>query len=174
MIPHPNFASERYQSGHRRTFAKVFYGPHCLNKRHIKHHINHMNPPLYRSKTWLFDPSNSTITQGRKQIKLRNHLAQIMYLLCHNPHQFVSHQQLIAEVWGGNHLVAKKSIRNAIWELRKHVPEIKTIPKQGYQLNAKVTPMVKNQALLKDRYRSISLLIMTLQSMLIIWLLCFK
>ncbi len=133
-----------------------------------------MNPPLYRSKTWLFDPSNNTITQGKKQIKLRNHLAQTMYLLCHNPHHFVSHQQLIDTVWDGNYLVAKKSIRNTLWELRKHVPEIKTIPKKGYQLNTKVSLITSEQALFKDRYRSISMVIMTLQTLLILWLLFFQ
>ncbi len=128
-----------------------------------------MKAKVYKTDTWEFNANNSTLCHNNKQIKLRNHLAQIMLMMCSNHDHFVAHEQMIDEIWNGNYAVGAKSIRNTIWELRKHVPDIKTVPKKGYQLTVDVVAI--DQRPIKHPSINAYVVIITFLVVILAWLL---
>lgn len=95
---------------------------------------------------WLVDTRELTLgplsdTSSRTKTELRPKVMQVLACLIANGGRLVTRDELIDEVWEGNHFVGENGLTDAIWQLRKHLdedgqhaPYIQTIPKKGYRL----------------------------------------
>lgn len=105
----------------------------------------------YESKEWKYIPNSQLLKIGSERIKLRLHVAQLLEILCENSNNTVSHELLIDEIWGRNYFGDLNCLRTAIWELRQHINEVKTIPRKGYTLN---TTIIKTGA--REYFKSLN------------------
>lgn len=81
------------------------------------------------------------ITDGERKILQPKFIEVLAYLAHHYP-RIVERQELIDEIWDGNHYVGEKSLNNAIWNLRNELKQtgddyIETVRKKGYRLLVK-------------------------------------
>lgn len=86
------------------------------------------------------EPQTLTLQQASHHLQIQQKPMEVLcYLAKHFP-ALVSREQLIANVWDGNHYVGEKALTNAIWQLRQTFsqlgnPElITTVRKKGYRL----------------------------------------
>ncbi len=93
---------------------------------------------------WTFYPDKLHLECGDEEVKLEPRVAYLLYYLAKNAGTPVSRTDLMEQVWSGM-VVGDEALTGAINKLRnafgddRHHPEvIKTIPKVGYQLIAKV------------------------------------
>lgn len=84
------------------------------------------------------DLDTQTLTTDCKVFHLRSKLWQLFLHLMNNPEKLVTREQLIHDIWLGNHYTGEKGLTHAICHLRKvlktgNIPaKIITVPKKGY------------------------------------------
>ena len=97
---------------------------------------------------WLVDSTSLSISQkhdARITAKLDNKVMQLLCYLAEHPDEVVSRNQLLDNVWQDQIVaddvlnVAISSLRKALGDDTKSPQYIKTIPRKGYQLIAKVS-----------------------------------
>lgn len=100
----------------------------------------------YRVGDWLIDCDQRLIINGEIQKALPAKVFNVLLLLITHAGKTVTREQLIADVWNGNELIANRGIINAMCQLRKYLAldesdsnGIKTIRKKGYQLTLPVS-----------------------------------
>lgn len=98
----------------------------------------------YLLEDWLVDPQMSTLSREEAQVRLELRVMQVLLCLIHHANTLVSREMLIQEVWHGG-IITDNAINRIIGLLRQHLQDnpreprfIKTVPKQGYVLIAKV------------------------------------
>ncbi|QWL06870.1 winged helix-turn-helix domain-containing protein [Shewanella algae] len=98
----------------------------------------------YLLDDWLVDPQMSTLSREEAQVRLELRVMQVLLCLIHHANTLVSREMLIQEVWHGG-IITDNAINRIIGLLRQHLQDnpreprfIKTVPKQGYVLIAKV------------------------------------
>lgn len=89
---------------------------------------------------WSFDPASGELTRGEERQRLEPRAARTLELLCDANGAVVSHDRLIAEVWGGRSL-SDNSVAVVIGQLRRALGDeerklIENVPKRGYRLAA--------------------------------------
>ncbi|TQV74142.1 hypothetical protein FLL45_13875 [Aliikangiella marina] len=90
------------------------------------------------------DPDTQTLTTDCKVFHLRSKLWQLFIHLINNPDKLVTREQLIHDIWLGNHYTGEKGLTHAVCHLRKvlktgNIPaRIITVPKKGYMLTNSV------------------------------------
>ena len=79
--------------------------------------------------------------EGEEKINLQPKFIEVLVYLAEQYPRIVPRQELIDNVWKGNHYVGEKALTNAIWHLRKKLEGsgsqptyIETIRKTGYRL----------------------------------------
>ncbi|MCW9016565.1 MAG: winged helix-turn-helix domain-containing protein, partial [Kangiellaceae bacterium] len=79
--------------------------------------------------------------EGGEKVNLQPKFIEVLVYLAEQYPRIVPRQELIDNVWKGNHYVGEKALTNAIWHLRKNLegngsPQayIETIRKTGYRL----------------------------------------
>ncbi|NQZ07173.1 MAG: winged helix-turn-helix transcriptional regulator [Algicola sp.] len=90
---------------------------------------------------WIFDSSNEQLTCEQQCIKPRLKVIQLLTCLLQNPGRVVTRNELIEQIWAGNHHVGEKALNSVVYTLRnilndqdKTFNAIETIPKRGYRL----------------------------------------
>lgn len=91
------------------------------------------------------DPLAGTITWNGKVENVRRKQLEVLALLASANGECVPRLQFLSEIWGDNALVGERGLNDTIFALRKSLrdeetshPLIRTIPRRGYQLSAKL------------------------------------
>lgn len=102
---------------------------------------------------WRVDAPGNRLLRGAEVRPLRHKAMALLVLLARHAGQTVPREQIVAEIWAGNHWVANKAINNAVWTIRQTLgddPEspryLQTIAKKGYRLIAEVKPVLPTGA----------------------------
>ena len=96
--------------------------------------------------------------ENDKKISLQPKFIEVLVYLAEQYPRIVPRQELIENVWKGNHYVGEKALTNAIWHLRKSLessgqdPYIETIRKTGYRLLVKPEAIATEVEPLKNSF----------------------
>lgn len=92
------------------------------------------------------DPINGIIKFSHESKRIRRKELEVLALLISADHGVVSREQFIEQLWSHNAIVGEKGLTRVISDLRNTLidddklnPLIRTIPRQGYQLNNTVS-----------------------------------
>jgi TolB-like protein/DNA-binding winged helix-turn-helix (wHTH) protein/Tfp pilus assembly protein PilF len=93
---------------------------------------------------WRIEPDTLRIFHASSEVKLEPKVMQVLVYLASKPGEVINREELESNIWAGR-VVGYDALSNTIIKLRKafgdssrHPQFIKTIPKTGYQLIAKV------------------------------------
>ena len=99
---------------------------------------------------WIFDSSNEQLTCADKCINPRLKVIQLLTCLLKNKDRVVTRNELIEQIWAGNHHVGEKALNSVVYTLRnilngkdKTFNAIETIPKRGYRLTVTVSELIE-------------------------------
>ncbi len=88
-----------------------------------------------------YNPAFQVIYTDQETIALRYKLNQVLRLLSQRRQQVVTREELINQIWAGNHYIGERALTHTICKLRRifeqlGCPELRiiTIPKTGYCL----------------------------------------
>lgn len=99
----------------------------------------------------IYRPCQGVLFVDEQPVELEPRLNDLLIFFVKNPGVVISRDRLISEVWG--RVVSDDALNRAISILRKqlagrsgmHKHYIRTLPKRGYRLDAKVLPYVRKQ-----------------------------
>lgn len=109
---------------------------------------------LYHIDTWTLDVANNQLVSAEQTLSLEPKIVDLLVLLCENPHRTLSKEEILEEVWGGQHFTdstisrAISILRTALGDSTRHPVFIKTIPRRGYRFI--VTPKIETGTLKTD------------------------
>lgn len=99
------------------------------------------------------DPLAGTITWNGQVEHVRRKQLEVLALLASANGECVPRQQFLSEIWGDNALVGERGLNDTIFALRKSLrdeetthPLIRTIPRRGYQLSAKLGMLAESRS----------------------------
>ncbi|RKZ97313.1 MAG: hypothetical protein DRQ43_03135 [Gammaproteobacteria bacterium] len=124
------------------------------NKKTLQKILN--NQQLHHSSfyvaDWRIEPDTLCIFHASSEIKLEPKVMQVLVYLASKPGEVIKREELESNIWAGR-VVGYDALANTIIKLRKafgdssrHPQFIKTIPKTGYQLIAKVEQSLSEPA----------------------------
>lgn len=100
----------------------------------------------YKLAGRLIDPILGTIVYNNKTTKVRRKELEILELLAQSQGQLVNRTEFIEKIWNDNSFIGETGLTDKLSKLRKVLgdndkssPLIRTIPRQGYQLNCEVS-----------------------------------
>jgi DNA-binding winged helix-turn-helix (wHTH) protein/TolB-like protein len=107
-----------------------------------------MAPPAkLRIGDWAVDPGAGLLTRGEQVVRVDARLLRLLLELAAQPGQTVSLDQLLDRVWAGV-IVTPDSVYQAVASLRRLLGDdprrpryIATVPRLGYRMVARVTPL---------------------------------
>ena len=87
-----------------------------------------------------FDEGRWQLTIDGQAVELDRKTLEVLQCLLHHPQEVVTKEELMATVWEGR-VVVDAVLTNAVGRLRSAIgtDAIRTVPKVGYRLNARVT-----------------------------------
>ena len=101
----------------------------------------------FRIGRWLVEPQLCRLSSDSGSIHVRAKVMELLQYLAAHPHEVVSKERLLDEVWGAAEL-SESTLTRTVTELRHALGDdiaaprfIETIPKRGYRLIAPVTPV---------------------------------
>jgi DNA-binding winged helix-turn-helix (wHTH) protein len=97
---------------------------------------------VFQIEEWLVQPALCRLTRDTEVVRVRPQLMELLRCLVRGGGRTVSRDQLLAEVWEGQH-IAEIGVTRSIAELRRALGDtartprfIETVPKRGYRLLA--------------------------------------
>lgn len=106
--------------------------------------INQSHHPTFYVADWRIEPDTLRMFHKEKEVKLEPKVMQVLIYLACKPGEVITREELEATIWAGR-VVGYDALANTIIKLRKAFGDnsrnpgiIKTIPKTGYMLIAKV------------------------------------
>ena len=101
----------------------------------------------FRIGRWLVEPQLCRLSSDSGSLHVRAKVMELLQCLAAHPHEVVSKERLLDEVWGAAEL-SESTLTRTVTELRHALGDdiaaprfIETIPKRGYRLIAPVTPV---------------------------------
>jgi DNA-binding winged helix-turn-helix (wHTH) protein/TolB-like protein len=105
----------------------------------------------FRVGEWLVQPKVGTISKGDHEVSLEPKVMEVLVYLARHTDDVLSKERIIRAVWGDT-FVTDEVLTNAISELRRAFGDdakdphtIQTLPRRGYRLIAKVTPVEREE-----------------------------
>jgi serine/threonine protein kinase/DNA-binding winged helix-turn-helix (wHTH) protein/tetratricopeptide (TPR) repeat protein len=99
----------------------------------------------------LIDPISGCVTCADRRTPLNRKLLEVLACLAEGGVEMVPRERFIERAWRGNALVGENGLTHAMHTLRRALedtdpdkPLIRTIPRRGYQLTARVRPLDDN------------------------------
>lgn len=99
----------------------------------------------FRVGEWLVEPDLCRVSRGGVSTHLRPQLMDLLVYLAQHATRTVPQDELLANIWPGQHFLADTALPRCIAELRQALGDragastiILTIPKRGYRLIAPV------------------------------------
>ena len=98
---------------------------------------------IFEFDDWLVDPRKNLVSGRGKSVKLPHRTILVLSYLVSRSGQLVLRDELIDDLWQGNHAVGNRALTNAVWMIREALDDddkepryIQTVPRRGYRFLA--------------------------------------